>query len=143
MPNLATDFSTLFGRFEHALKRTGFLKAGRHDAQADWAGFANALGVEFYQEVADHRLAETLIKQPPGKLLNEGLAWNRPDAALSNTVELFERGVCRVRNSVVHGEKLVGDPAQRERDLLLIREALNVLEAAVDRIPEVAERLRA
>lgn len=141
MASVSSEFSALFGRFEHALKREGFLKAGRRDAQADWVGFAKALGPPFYQEIVERQLAETLIKEPPGRLLNEGLIWDRPEAVLSNTVELFERGVCRVRNSLVHGEKLVGDPAQRDRDIVLIRDALNVLQAASDRVPGVSGRL--
>lgn len=142
MPNVELKFSALFGRLEHALKRAGFLRAGRTDAQADWDAFADALGVDFYKYVVHHRIAETLIAQPPGRLLSEGPVWNRPDAALSSTIELFVRGVCRVRNNLVHGEKPLDDPAQTDRDLVLIREAMQVLEAAADRVPEVSKQLR-
>jgi hypothetical protein len=136
------EFRVLFGRFEYVLKRTGFLRPNRHVAQADWSAFARALGVEFFHEVAASGVANTLINEPPGQLLRVDLEWARPARALENTAELIERGVCRVRNSLFHGEKFVGDAGQDARDQLLIAEALNVLRAAEAKVPEVAEHLR-
>jgi hypothetical protein len=56
-------------------------------------------------------------------------------------VELFDQGVCRVRNSLFHGEKFVDRQDQRERDAILVSEALSVLREAQDRVPAVAALL--
>ena len=51
---------------------------------------------------------------------------------LTNVHELVVQGVCRVRNSYVHGEKFTGGPDhQWDRDLTLITEAHAVLRAAL------------
>ena len=139
---IAQEFGTLFSRYEHALKRCGFLRPGRPDAQADWRAFAGVLGEAFFLEVVEGNIASALIAQPPGKLMREGLAWQRPLGPLVNSAELFEQGVCRVRNSLFHGEKLVGDRAQLQRDHRLIEEALAVLKAAATRVPAVHEYLK-
>jgi hypothetical protein len=126
----ARDLGDLFGRFEHALKRTGHLKKGRKDAQADWSSFANALGDGFFEEVISSGIADTLVNDPPRKLMAD-LSWQPAQAPQLTTVEeLFVQGVCRVRNSYVHHEKFVTDGEQRERDAKLVHEALAVLQAA-------------
>lgn len=126
----AKDLAYLFGRFEHALKRNGHMKEGRKDAQADWASFAEALGEGFFQEVAASGFADTLINDPPRKLMAD-LSW-KPEQVppLRSVTELFVQGVCRVRNSYIHHEKFVSDGAQRERDATLVHEALLVLRSA-------------
>lgn len=63
----------------------------------------------------------------------DGLAWQpEKPAPLRNVTELFVQGVCRVRNSYLHGEKFVGsgDPGQWKRDTTLIEEAFAVLTLA-------------
>jgi len=51
---------------------------------------------------------------------------------LTNVHELIVQGVCRVRNSYLHGEKFRGGPdGQWERDVTLIREAHAVLDEAI------------
>jgi len=136
---IGQEFGDLFARYEHALKRSGFLKQDRKDAQANWVAFAAALGEEFFGEVRRGKLAETLIGQPPARLMREGLKWAPPDPPLEDCIALFERGICRVRNSLVHGEKFVGDPSQLSREVLLVSEALSVLKAARCKIPSVAK----
>jgi len=142
MLEIAREFGDLFSQYEHALKRCGFLRPNRADAQADWRSFASTLGQEFFDEVAARKIAENLIDRPPGKLMREGLNWERPDRPLEDAVALFERGVCRVRNSLFHGEKFVGDMAQLQRDRVLVVEATAVLKAAADKVPAVARLLR-
>lgn len=138
---ISREFGDLFAVYERALKRGGFLRQDRRDAQADWRAFATALGSEFYDEVRAKNLANTLIDKPPAKLMREGLVWNRPERPLENSVELFEHGVCRVRNSLFHGEKFIGNADDIGRDITLVMEALAVLRAARGEIPSVAKLL--
>jgi len=118
------ELARLFGRFEFALKRSGFL-AGKQAAEADWSAYADALGEAFFKEVANSKMADTLINDPPRKLLSDGAnpVWQNPQpAALTNVRELIIQGVCRVRNSFVHGEKFTADPTggNHERDGKLV-----------------------
>ena len=136
------ELAALFGRFEHALKRSNFLR-NSPDAQADWNKFARQLGPDFFEHIEHSKVAETLLRNPPRKLMREGLKWvPEHPKPLNNVVELFEQGVCRVRNSLIHGEKFMGDPSQWERDAKLVSEALVVLREAQDRVPEIATLLK-
>jgi hypothetical protein len=132
------QFTALFGRFEYALKRMGLLRKNQ-DAQADWSKFAEQLGPTFFEEVVRLAIADTLIKEPPRKLMRDGLKWlpENPNP-LKNVIELFEQGVCRVRNNLFHGEKFIAQSGDWERDARLVGEALAVLRAAQDRVPAVA-----
>lgn len=126
------DFARMFGRMEHALKRSGYLKADRKDAQADWAAYAKSLGAPFFDMVVANGIAKTLIGEPPRKLLADGLEWGpEHPAPLKNVAELIIEGVCRVRNSLIHGEKFVAT-GQWERDGQLVRDAFAVLIAAAE-----------
>jgi hypothetical protein len=137
-------FAALFGRFEFALKRGGFL-SNKNVAQADWTKFARWLGQDFFDHVVKSNLATNLLNDPPRKLMRDGLTWMpRKPAPLRDVEELFVQGVCRVRNSYMHGEKFVGGPDanQWERDVQLVRDALAVLSEAEDREPRVSAILR-
>jgi hypothetical protein len=123
------EFFDIFSRMEHRLKRSGFLKQNRADAQADWSVYARALGEPFFAEAKRSGIADTLINRPPAKLMND-LAWEAPKKPLDGVENLFTHGVARVRNSLFHGEKFVGAREQRERDLTLVAEALAVLKLA-------------
>jgi hypothetical protein len=116
------------------LKRTGFLKGRRH-AEANWEKFTRALGEPFFAEVRQAGIAEILIQEPPRTLMADGLRWEpeRPEP-LTNVLDLFVKGVCKVRNSYVHGEKFVGGDRDFQRDAQLVREALSVLELARSRL---------
>ena len=132
------QFGELFGRFEHVLKRSDYLKKGRLDAQADRDRFAGDLGQTFFDEVSTSGIGSTLINDPPRKLMADGLTWQPAELEpLSDVVALFVRGVCRVRNSYMHGEKFTGGPdgSQWERDAMLLSDALAVLELAGERSP--------
>ncbi|MGU3420836.1 hypothetical protein [Methylobacterium sp. D54C] len=136
----ATDLAREFGRYEYALKRSGFLRSNP-SAMADWNAFARELGSDFFDVVCASGKADTLIHEPPRKLMNQGLKWlpENPEP-LRNVVELFEIGVCRVRNSLVHGEKFTAScEQQRQRDERLVSEALFVLRLSGPRIIRVKE----
>ena len=125
----ARSLAELYGQLEHVLKRADHLKKGRKDAQADWTSFAQSLGERFFEEVASSGIADTLINDPPRKLMAD-LSW-KPEQPpkLTNVTELIVKGVCQVRHSYIHGEKFV-EREQRERDATLVHEALAVLRLA-------------
>lgn len=128
----ARSFATEFGKTEYALKRSGFLRKGRDVAEPDWNAYAGALGAEFFAAIIKQEIATTLIEEPPRRLLST-MEWSpeRP-APLTNVHQLIVQGVCRVRNSYIHGEKFAGGPDnQWDRDLTLITEAHAVLKAAI------------
>lgn len=122
-------FTALFRRFEHALKRGGFLKQQKR-AEANWRAFAESLGTEFFEEVRQSGQASTLIQEPPRRLMAD-LTW-KPDVRdpIANVADLFQRGVCQVRNNLFHGEKYIGSPDALGRDEALVSESLWILRLA-------------
>jgi hypothetical protein len=132
-PNeVAGAFARAFGEAEYALKRSDRLRQNRDVAEADWDAFAGDLGGDFFAAVVDKAIAKTLIGEPPRRLMND-LQWT-PEIPVpfTNVHELIVQGVCRVRNSYLHGEKFKGGPGgQWERDVTLIKEAHAVLDKAI------------
>ncbi len=128
---VADAFIRDFRATEYALKRSGFLRQDREAAEPNWDLFAQALGKPFFEHVVDTGIAKTLIGDPPRRLLAD-MSWSPSNPApLTNVAHLIVNGVCRVRNSYVHGEKFTGGPeGQWERDVTLIREAHAVLAEA-------------
>ncbi|NKL12105.1 hypothetical protein GFL78_08910 [Rhizobium leguminosarum bv. viciae] len=128
----AEDFARTFGQTEHALKRSGFLRKNKDIAEADWDEFAKKLGPEFFQHIVASGIAITLVGDPPRRLL-ANMEWSpEKTQPLANVAQLIVNGVCRVRNSYLHGEKFVGGPeGQFERDATLVIEAHAVLREAV------------
>lgn len=129
----AEAFAKAFREAEYALKRSRYLRRNKTTAEADWDLFAQDLGQEFFDEVVARGLAKTLIGHPPRQLLAESMTWSPPETKpLTTVAQLMIVGVCRVRNSYVHGEKFTGGPeGQWDRDATLIDEAHKVLEAAL------------
>jgi hypothetical protein len=129
---LASAFAMAFGELEYALKRSGHLRQGRDAAAADWDTFARSLGPHFFVAIVESGIAKTLIGVPPRRLIRN-LEW-APEipVPLTNVHELILNGVCRVRNSYLHGEKFTGGPdGQWERDAILVKEAHAVLNEAI------------
>jgi len=129
---VAGAFAKMFGEAEYALKRSGRLRQNKEVAEADWDAFACDLGPDFFAAIVDKGIAKTLIGEPPRRLMND-LQW-APEIPipLTNVHELIVQGVCRVRNSYLHGEKFRGGPnGQWERDANLIMEAHAVLDEAI------------
>jgi hypothetical protein len=128
----ARSFATDFGKTEYALKRSGFLRKEKDVAEPDWNAFASALGNEFFASVTESKIATTLIGEPPRRLLST-MEWSpEKPVPLTNVHELIVQGLCRVRNSYIHGEKFTGGPDhQWDRDLMLVSEAHAVLRAAI------------
>lgn len=129
---VAEAFARQFGDAEYALKRSARTRPNKETAEADWDAFARDLGPEFFAAVVDNGIAKTLIGEPPRRLMKD-LVW-APEIPqpLTNVHELIVQGVCRVRNSYLHGEKFRGGPdGQWKRDVTLIKEAHVVLQAAL------------
>jgi hypothetical protein len=130
---VAGAFAADFGDAEYALKRSGRLRLNKDVAEADWDAFARDLGPEFFAAIVEKGIAKTIIGVPPRRLMSD-LQW-APEIPLpfTNVHQLIVEGVCRVRNSYLHGEKFRGGPeGQWPRDMTLIKEAHAVLKEAVD-----------
>ena len=129
---IARAFALDFGRAEYALKRSKYLRKNKEIAEVDWDAFARDLGVDFFANVVAKGIAKTLVGDPPRRLLAD-MEWS-PDktSPLTNVHQLMIEGVCRVRNSLLHGEKFTGGPeGQWARDRTLITEAHAVLNQAI------------
>lgn len=132
-PYQAADaFVKDFRQMEYAMKRSGFRRQAKEAAEADWDLFAQSLGPKFFEHVVASGIAKTLIGQPPRRLLNDMTWAPQNPAPLANVAQLIINGVCRVRNSYIHGEKFTGGPeGQWDRDVILVREAHAVLKEAI------------
>ena len=132
----AEAFAADFRQMEYVLKRSGYLRKNKEVAEADWDLFAKHLGSGFFEHVVTTEIAKTLIGHPPRRLL-ANMKWSPQNPRpLANVAELVINGVCRVRNSYIHGEKFTGGPdGQWERDATLVAEAHAVLKEAMTFAP--------
>lgn len=128
----AKAFALDFGRTEYALKRSDYLRKNKDVAEADWDSFAGDLGADFFAYIVEKEIAKTLIGDPPRRLMAD-MTWSpEKTSPLTNVHELIVQGVCRVRNSFLHGEKFTGGPEKQwDRDLTLVKEAHAVLMEAM------------
>ena len=139
----AEEFARTFAQTEYALKRSGYLRKGRDIAEADWDEFAKKLGPDFFQRIMASGIAIRLVSDPPRRLL-ANMEWSPEETQpLKNVAQLILNGVCRVRNSYLHGEKFVGGPnGQFDRDATLVSEAHAVLREAVKVLTNDPENLK-
>ncbi len=141
----AGEFFQVFSRFEYALKRAGYLRAGR-DAEpiVRWPRFARAM--ERRYETDDHSEnfrshAQYLLDEPPQRqIVQDGqLAW-KPLSFEPNDSDVWRLiiAIRAVRNNLLHGERFTddGDP---ERDQVLISTSLFVIDAFLDWEPVVLD----
>jgi hypothetical protein len=136
LPEHAVSFRDLFAQVEHRLRRAGYLRNHKR-AIVDWRKFAAELGPSFFEHVQASVEAETLIREPP-RVLDQGMVWQPPEQKpIVNVLELFERGVCQVRNNIVHGEKYMD--VATPRDDALVKGANWVLERAIEMHPKGKE----
>lgn len=129
---IARAFALDFGRAEYTLKRSKYLRKDKEIAEADWESFARDLGADFFNDVVGNGIAKTLIGNPPRRLMAD-MQWSpEKTSPLTNVHQLMIEGVCRVRNSLLHGEKFTGGPeGQWARDRTLIIEAHTFLNEAI------------
>lgn len=140
LPPEAAAFTDLYARLEHVLRRNGYARKDRQVALIDWVRFARDLGEDFFLRVRNSENAQTLIGEPPRIYYrDEGLV---PDVQMpiTSVTELFLRGVCQVRDNLVHGEKYVRESRKRDDDL--VRDAHWVLEEAIKLHPQIHALVR-
>jgi hypothetical protein len=137
LPRHATDFAALFARVEHTLRRNGYARKDRSRSVVDWALFAKELGQTFFDTIRTGRKAKTLIGEPPRIYHRDKGFLPEVQIPIADVVELFLRGVCQVRNNIVHGEKYVEDGSKRDDDL--VQGANFVLEQAINRHPALKD----
>jgi hypothetical protein len=143
--NLVFKFFTVFGLFEYALKRAGFMAAGRNgEAQPNWENFANAIHPQF------------AVKTTPTLVAAKSYMLNRPvmkQVVQNNTAVFIQRQrpqnindtawlsilIRGVRNNLFHGGKFPYTPL---RDPDLIKYSLVILEAWAQLHPSVEQELR-
>lgn len=128
-------FFVTFARFEFAMKQCGFLRRTQHNrvAEACREKLSANLPGDFFEAVRDAQIAPILIQRPPKNLFVQAGA--RPKFGnelpeLSNTRQLLD-AVWQVRNNLFHGNKLY--PANRDRDMALMDNALAVIDAIMQR----------
>jgi hypothetical protein len=132
-PAYAQDFVALFARIERRLKDAGKIKRGKKIAEADWTTLSDVLGPNFFDEIRRSGQASNLIAEPPRTKMAAGLVFSPENPCpLENVRDLLIRGVCRVRNNIVHGEKFDISGAGWERDEALTRQAHWVLLRAME-----------
>jgi hypothetical protein len=128
-------FFATFSRFEMALMRCGYLRAGRQNmAEADWTRLPEDLGANFFDGVAASGQAVTLINDPPKILIvqNGALVFGQKPKPVKTSVELF-KSARQVRNNLFHGNKMFA--TDRQRDTKLMSEVLWLIEFMMDQLP--------
>ncbi|WP_423067814.1 hypothetical protein [Devosia sp. CN2-171] len=131
----ALEFFALFGRFEFALKRAGYLT---DKADPNWDAFAGVIGDQFFKASRQRKEVDVLFRKPAGKLVQvDGVLEWKEMPTPTNGVELIVQ-VRRIRNNFFHGEKAT----MSQRDVELITAAGCVLEEAyyvAERCTEIAK----
>jgi hypothetical protein len=142
---LVLGFFWKFSVFECALKREGFVQAGRNDAaQPDWSGFGKLISGRFGEVRAKGFQAalRTLKEASPRRQVVRGgqLAWERVERQGAESEEEFVLRLVRTaRNNLFHGGKYPDGPIEEvARDKAILRAALGVLEGCYELHPGVA-----
>ena len=130
-PDETLRFFATFARFEFAMKQCGYLQWTEHGrvAQACRESLGAELTVDFFESVRDGQIATTLVERPPNNLYVQDDAhpqFGNQSPPLTTTGQLLN-AVWRVRNNLFHGNKMY--PADRERDVALMSDALAVIDA--------------
>ena len=130
------QFFVTFARFEYALMYAGYVADRRRRAEPDWSQLAEVLGEGFFSAVAGSGNAGTLINDPPKRLvLDEGnVKFGRRPPPVRSTSGLLA-SARQVRNNLFHGNKMFA--FDRQRDQLLMSEALWVLDRVMESIPPI------
>lgn len=137
-------FAMLFSRFEHALKRSGYLKLPkvRTDqnlrAEPNWESFFMEKSSNIEQIMKSNEefkvSVDYIIEDPPRKLIvtsDDKLEWVQVDRG-DKMYKVLNESIRMIRNNLLHGEKsprsiIGGGDGNTERDLLLIESAYCIL----------------
>lgn len=151
LPDAAVDFFIVFSRFECAMKRSGtYARGNEQGVDPDWDKLAKDLGADFFADVQSRDVARILIDAPPMKQIlqaDTSLGW-RDIGGVANARDLF-LAIRRVRNNLLHGGKYRDERDGNyteingsERDDILLRQSLAVLELALEAVPDLAQHFR-
>ena len=138
--DLVALFFMTFARSEFALKRAGYVRAGRYGPVLEWDKFADALGDGLFMS-GDATLAEAVSylteQQPKQQAVVDGqLRWEIAPTRAEPRGRTLVRSVKTVRNNLFHGGKDMQGPLP-ERDRRLLRSCVTVLAHAVTLVSEV------
>ncbi len=131
--NLITEFFFVFSRFEYALKRAGYVKPKRRNAEPDWDAFGDSIEQRYSREDNPElaKAVDYLLHKPPKRQIvgdDGSLTWE--DLARENVTEVrwLLLLVRRVRNNLFHGGKYPYTPLpEPARDTQLLESSLIVL----------------
>lgn len=143
---LLLEFFLSFGRFEYALKATGYFVRRPENqerlpaAEPDWDRFAVSLRDKFdasrTEELA--RACRCLSESPPNRqvIVNDAPAWETPARGTQSEIEFVLRMVRTVRNNLFHGGKYnIELHESTERTELLLQSSLAVLNECLTLAP--------
>jgi hypothetical protein len=132
---LVTDFFMTFARTEYALKRAGYVEAGRSDEpRIKWDDFARSIGDTLLNSCSP-AVAEAisyLSSNPPQKQVvrHRGLGWEPRTSDNPRDPVFLMRSITTVRNNLFHGGKEVTGRLA-ERDHGLVQSSLVILAHAI------------
>jgi hypothetical protein len=136
--SLPFAFFCVFSRYEFALKEAGFLTSieAEANAKADWSCFSKCVQAEYSrnQEQAFVKAVACLLDKPPKKQIVKGdgsLGFRKPTETRRD-IDWVLTLVCRVRNNLFHGGKSSEREFYSERDGILMRSSLIVLNSCLD-----------
>lgn len=143
--DLVLSFFWRFSVFECALKREGFLQAGRgQGAQPDWTSFAEHVDGRFEEinRPAFHAAVVELKKHSPKRQVVEDgkLRWREIHQAEGESHESYVLRLLKTtRNNLFHGGKYPDGSVQEvAADRAILRAALEVLEGCYELHPRIA-----
>jgi hypothetical protein len=131
-------FVTVFGRFEFALMRAGYIRESK--VEAAWYRFGDSLTICLAKDgnLNISKAVSYLYAEPPKRLKRSaygGVKWTNQKPRNRTNSGLFQL-VKDVRNNLLHGGKV---PFRPRRDLKLLQSALAVLSFALDLDQDVYE----
>lgn len=132
---LVTNFFMTFARTEYALKRAGYVEAGRSgEPRIKWDDFARSIGDTLLNSCspAVAGAISYLFSNPPQKQVvrNGSLVWEPRASDNPRDPVFLIRSITTVRNNLFHGGKEVKGMLA-ERDHCLIQSSLIILEHTV------------
>ncbi len=140
MPELekaACDYFLLLSKIEYALKNSGFVVNGRKDtASPHGDGFIGHVHERLAVDTEDNDIKEFLKNPPKKQLYKDGvISWSTPDTIRPGDRQEMMQACLTVRNNLFHGAK--NNDGNAGRNIILIRAAQKILDAAIAVCPEI------
>jgi hypothetical protein len=131
LEGLAIVLFKQFTRMEYALKAIGYHR-GEGPARADWNAFAKDHSETI---LADNECQESIFylsQNPPAEqIVRNGALEFRAVPSTNNGIRDILTSVRRVRNNLFHGGKYTKEPEAAERNQILIKHAIFMLEGCL------------